>query len=372
VIGYRFNVCIVAFERPDAMSYFPTLVELGVSLGIVAGAMLLFIFFVERLRVYDEEHWEGPLLRKPSFEPYGTRLLLPEPLAAPGRYSLAFVLAASITVAALPEEVLWGPRFERTPVEGARVVEGLMQTRPGASGHELAIMKADYPVSAGSRAVELMVIDGNRDGRLVLFAHDEHVAQLEEEAGNLHGPVQRRQPDIDQMRVCATCHHQSLPYSRNSACGACHSDMYLETDIFGHAAHVAKLDGNNGCSGCHEDSRLAKTRSTTKACMDCHEEMVAVKSRIEPPEGGTTGYAVGYTEAMHDLCIGCHEEKAGKEPATYGKDFSTCKNCHRDADDSQLRQMAPYVARDTVPRPQGRGGERFALWFAGMGAEAPR
>ena len=52
----RFNVCIVAFARPEGMSYFPSWMELAVSAGIVAGATLVFIFFVERLKVYPEEH----------------------------------------------------------------------------------------------------------------------------------------------------------------------------------------------------------------------------------------------------------------------------------------------------------------------------
>jgi len=52
VIGYRFDVCIEAFARPDDMPYFPSWMELAVSFGIVAGAMLVFIFFVERLKVY--------------------------------------------------------------------------------------------------------------------------------------------------------------------------------------------------------------------------------------------------------------------------------------------------------------------------------
>jgi Ni/Fe-hydrogenase subunit HybB-like protein len=177
-IGYRFNVCVVAFKRPEVMSYFPSLVELGVSLGIVAGAGLLFMFFVEKLRVYPEEHWETPVLRVPSFEPLITRVLLPHSLAAPRRYSLAFILAAAVTVAVLPEDALWGPRPERTPVAGPRTVEGLMQTRPDAHGHDLAIVQADYPLSLKAKLVELMVIDGNRDGRLVLFPHDEHVAEL--------------------------------------------------------------------------------------------------------------------------------------------------------------------------------------------------
>jgi Ni/Fe-hydrogenase subunit HybB-like protein len=344
VIGYRFNLCIVAFERPDAMSYFPTLIEIGVSLGIVAGAGLLFIFFVEKLRVYPEEHWEVPAPRAPSFDPLTTRVLLPQALAAPRRYSLAFILAAAVTVATLPEDALWGSKPMAAPVAGPRIIEGLMEARNDENGHDLAIVQADYRLPGEVRLVELMVIDGNRDGRLVVFPHDAHVDKLDAEFAELVGS----NGDSEDKRSCSTCHHQSLPYGRNSACSECHQDMYSETDIFVHASHVAQLEGNDGCGRCHEDPALVKARNTTKACLDCHAEMVAAESRVEEPEEGMTGYAVGYLDAMHDLCIKCHEEKVEKEPATYGTAFSACANCHRDTDGSELRQTAPYVDKGTV------------------------
>jgi Ni/Fe-hydrogenase subunit HybB-like protein len=329
-IGYRFNLCIVAFERPDVMSYFPTLVELSVSLGIVAGAGLLFIFFVEQLRVYPEEHWETPVSIPPSFEPHSTRVLLPDSVAAPRRHSLAFVLAASVTVALLPEDALWGSQPTRTPVAKPRVVEGLMQRRPHAPGHDLVIVQAAYPLSPQAAPVELMVMDGNGDGRLVVFPHDGHVAKLGDQ------------------RSCDICHHQNLPYSRHSACSNCHRDMYIDTDIFGHASHVARLDGNAGCARCHSDDSLIKSRDTTTPCLDCHAAMVATESRIPSPEPRMTGYATGYMDALHGLCVGCHEETAEKEPAKYSAAFSGCTNCHRDTDGSELRQLAPYAPKDTI------------------------
>lgn len=366
IMGYRFNVCVVAFKRPDVMAYFPSLVELGVSLGIVAGAVLLFIFFVEKLRVYPEEDEGTPVLKVPSFDPHATRVLLPHSLAAPRRYSLAFVLAAAITIAVLPEDALWGPTLERTPVAGPRTVEGVMQTRPDTNGHDLAIVKADYPLYSTGKLVELMVIDGNRDGRLVLFPHDAHVARLDEQFAELDAHV----AEADHRRSCATCHHQSLPYKRNSACGQCHRDMYLETDIFGHASHVAKLDGNDGCARCHEDSSRIKKRDTTTTCLDCHTEMVVTESRIELGEAGMTGYAAGYMDAMHGICIGCHEEKVETEPATYGDEFSICTVCHRDGDGSELRQMAPYAAKETIASLTKPEVEWVALWYPETAGES--
>jgi hypothetical protein len=337
-MGYRFNVCIVAFERPDVMSYFPTWIELGVSLGIVAGAMLLFIFFVEKLRVYPEADEETPVPVVPSFEPHSTRVLLPSALAAPRRHSLAFVLAASLTLAALPEDALWGARAQPTPVAAPRTVDGLIQMRDDEHGHVLEIIEADYSPPLESELVGLMLIDGNRDGRLVVFPHDWHAARIGAELGEEFG----------NGRSCGTCHHQSLPYARNSACGQCHRDMYSETDIFRHASHVENLGGNDGCVRCHTDSSRIKSRETATLCLDCHRGMVRSDSMINPPEEGMIGYAKGYMDAMHGLCLGCHEQKVKTEPATYSTRFSECANCHRDTDGSRLRQMKPYAPKETI------------------------
>jgi Ni/Fe-hydrogenase subunit HybB-like protein len=351
-IGYRFNVCVVAFKRPDVMSYFPSLVELGVSLGIVASAGLLFIFFVEKLRVYPEEHWEAPALKVPSYEPLITRMLLPHSLAAPRRYSLAFILAAAVTVAVLPRDALLGPQPERTPVAGPRIVEGLLETRPDAHGHDLAIEPADYPVPPKAVRAEFMVIDGNRNGRLVLFPHDEHVARLGDK------------------QSCVKCHHENLPYERNSACSECHRDMYIKTDIFEHEVHVEKLNGDSGCVRCHENPDQLKSRDTATSCTHCHTQMVVTGSRIKPPKKGMTGYAPGYMDAMHGLCIGCHEEKVKTDPATYSEDFSRCAQCHRDTNGSELRKMAPYAPQGTVAGLAKPGARRLALRYRSAGGES--
>jgi len=124
--------------------------------------------------------------------------------------------------------------------------------------------------------------------------------------------------------------------------------MYLETDTFVHASHVAQMGDNDGCVRCHGDPGRIKSRKTTTGCTDCHTEMVVTDSRIQPPEGGMTGFATGYMGAMHGLCIKCHEEKVEKEPEIYGAEFSRCTNCHRDTDGSRLRQMAPYVTKETI------------------------
>ncbi len=54
MVLYRLDVSILSFARPEGFGYFPSWEEFAVSLGIVSAFALIFIFFVERLRVYDD------------------------------------------------------------------------------------------------------------------------------------------------------------------------------------------------------------------------------------------------------------------------------------------------------------------------------
>jgi Ni/Fe-hydrogenase subunit HybB-like protein len=339
VIGFRFNVCLVAFKRPEDVSYFPSWMELAVTVGIVAGGTLIFLWFIENLRVFPEEH--GPeeheeaeegtaALDKPSFAPQSFSIFLPESLAAPRRYSMAALIGAALAVVFLPTDALFGPEPVATPVQESRSVEGIVRERQGTFGHEMFLSGPDVVASPLDTRKVLTVIDGNRDGRLVLFNHKGHEANLGEDDS------------------CILCHHQNVPFQENSQCFSCHQDMYSPTDIFDHFRHVDHFDGNDGCESCHVDSSLAKTRETAKACLDCHEDMVREGSRVALPEEGMTGMAVGYMDAMHELCIKCHEEKVAEEPEKYPVEFAECLNCHRDEDGSSLRQLSPYLTRDSA------------------------
>ena len=297
VMGYRFNVCIVAFLRPEGMGYTPAWTEILISVGIVAGAMLVFIALVERLKVYpaDDEDGAAPAARPAdAFDPRRLGSMLPERLAMPRRYSLAVVLGASLCLALLPSEALFGAQPSKTPVHANRELEGGI------------------------------AIDANRDGRFVLFPHDAHVKDLGGDAS------------------CALCHHQNLPFQKQSACTACHQDMFLVTDTFDHGRHVSHLGGNDGCVRCHEDAALPKTRRTAASCASCHDAMVAEGSRIETD--GLVGRAVGYRDAMHGLCIGCHEEKAREDPAAYPATFAECGRCHQ-GEVLDVTTRGPYVRK---------------------------
>jgi hypothetical protein len=103
--------------------------------------------------------------------------------------------------------------------------------------------------------------------------------------------------------------------------------MYEPTDIFIHASHVAKLNGNEGCVKCHADTAVAKTRETATDCSHCHNDQIAGSAVIEAPEP-RWGAAAGYMDAMHGLCITCHENAVEKSPQQYAENLPRCDTCH--------------------------------------------
>ena len=317
---YRLDVCIVAFARPEGMGYFPTWMELAVSLGIVAGGVLIFIFCVERLKVYqDEEPAPAAAPRRPSYDPATLDGLLPAELASPRTYSLVAITAAALAVLFLPVE---GAQPVRTAVLGPRTVEGLSVARDDGEGRRLVLSDPGNGGPGDARPARLLLIDGNRNGDSVLF---DHVAHVERSGGEAS---------------CAVCHHLNMPLDRSSSCSECHRDMYERTSLFRHDSHAAALGGNSGCSECHGDYAVAKTCDTATACTECHEHRPAPDAVVAPPEE-RWGPAASYVRAMHGLCVKCHEQSVGQSPDRYPAAMARCDQCH-DADRAdQLGLMAP-------------------------------
>lgn len=332
MILYRIDVSIVAFARPAEMSYFPSLVEIAVTIGIVAASALVFLFFVENFKVYEEEDAAQALRRKPSFDPATLHGLRPPSLAAPRRYSLIFVACAAATVGLLPEGASFSPPPERTPVVAPRTIEGFIQKRSDDPGHDLLLSAPTNPGELDSERTPLMILDGNRDGRFVLFTHERHIKELGDDAS------------------CAQCHHQNMPFDENTSCYECHRDMYEITDIFDHSSHIRAL-GDSGeddsCVQCHPATAAVKTRETSKACVECHTDMVVAESLVKPPPEGLSGFSAGYMDAMHESCIPCHEEGVAEDEKQQTKEFAAsfarCDGCHLDLDGSHLRQRSPYI-----------------------------
>lgn len=339
VISYRFDICIIAFERPETLGYWPTWTEVAISAGIVSGALLVFIFFNENLRISSH----GEPIDADSAQTAAPELAAAVTLRRPfspafRRHSLAFVLAAGIAVGALPRDAIFGPKPRPTPVNLARNVEALAVRAPEPQRYKFYVssLTGNVPAALEPKPVRITLIDGNRDWRFVPFTHDEHAERL---GGS---------------ESCRLCHHQNMTFDQNTACYQCHRDMYEVTDIFDHILHIQRLDGNRSCHVCHPKSAAGKSRETALACWECHGDMVVAGSRIQPGHE-LIGFAPGYEDAMHGLCVTCHEELSQREPERYGPHFGRCDVCHREFEDRDHRRMAPYV-----PMPPGHLHE--GLW----------
>ncbi len=353
VIGYRFDTCIIAFLRPSSMPYFPTWTEVAISAGIISAAALVFIFFNENLRIMPHAGPGGSdaVLRHVAdspAEPSGQQPFLVT--ADRRRYSLAFIVAGALAIGLLPESAVFGPRPERVPAQASRNVEALAVRldSPQRRAFHLASLAGNVPASLKPEPVTVRLIDGNRNWRFVPFTHDDHVAKLGD------------------RESCRLCHHQNTAFDHTSACYKCHRDMYETTDTFQHELHMTRLGGNGSCALCHGQGPGRKSRQTALACLQCHGDMVVKGSIVPPAEGGLKGFAPGYMDAMHGLCIRCHQDLADRQPQKYGKDFARCDVCHRDFEDPEHRRMAPYV-----PMPPGHADVSI-LARVGAGAQPTR
>lgn len=156
---------------------------------------------------------------------------------------------------------------------------------------------------------EELVIDGDRDGTRVTFDHD-HADE------RLSGPGE----------TCARCHHLNLPGEAATPCSECHRSMDQITDIFDHALHAEALGGNEGCTTCHADPDEPRSREEMdRSCADCHtpegDWAMAVMVPVGAPIEMGPGLAPSYVNAMHRLCLECHE--------TIDEDQARCTVCHR-------------------------------------------
>ncbi|HID78157.1 MAG TPA: hypothetical protein EYP56_19460, partial [Planctomycetaceae bacterium] len=184
----------------------------------------------------------------------------------------------------------------------------------------LAVGQNDGPREG--QPVRLTLIDGNRNGEAVLFDHEGHLQRLGGDPS------------------CGVCHHRNMPLDQNTSCTRCHRDMYEPTRLFDHSTHVEALEGNRGCIECHPSSEGAKTYETATACAECHWD--------QPPPGpiirtsdSRWAAAPGYMDAMHGLCIACHEEQRKESPESYPASLDRCDTCH-DADRTRrLILLAP-------------------------------
>ena len=136
------------------------------------------------------------------------------------------------------------------------------------------------------------------------------------------------------------CHHMNLPRDKNSGCYECHRDMYLPVDAFRHDWHASPAGGRLACVQCHEQGK-PRIAATAKRCDGCHKDLVPAGATIQVKQYN----AVGYVQAMHELCIGCHKQLAAQE----GKpDFARCATCHKER--RNIVDASDLAPRDGIGR----------------------
>jgi Ni/Fe-hydrogenase subunit HybB-like protein len=294
VIGFilnRLTVAGLATISPTGTSYFPSALEILMSLGLVPGvAVLIWMYLVENYEVWQHEE---------AIDDVDTRFAPPQLDRASGVwlgdsglanfkvYSLAFVLTAALTFGLLPRDVLFGASPVPAPVQRAR-------------------------------GREVLLIDGDRAGTSVRFDHAKHEEKLGREES------------------CVECHHMANPMDQDTPCSSCHRDMWSTTDIFNHDDHVRVLEGlgaRDSCAACHPKGGKPKARETASNCdvEGCHRQELTLYregARVQLREATRARFAVGYMDAMHALCIECHKERG---PDLGRPHHAECATCHQHA-----------------------------------------
>jgi Ni/Fe-hydrogenase subunit HybB-like protein len=311
----RVNVAGLATLSSTEGDYFPVFPEWAVTAGVLSAAALAFLFAVEHVEVFkridreavarayapsrvDHADWKTAFFRNR--------------LGDAQVYSAAFVVAIGLAAGCLPDSSVYGVVPEATPVQPVKSVKAKkvsLGDRQGSS-YTFPVDTKEHPDLKPS---DVFLIDGDDNGRFVLFDHQAHIDRLAEE--NLG---------------CRDCHHMTGPLEEATSCVRCHADMHESRSIFDHDLHEEKLGGNEGCIGCHTDPTLSKVKANTTSCESCHPDMRRDSPlvKIGEREGRDSDVAAGYTDAMHGLCIKCHEQQvaSGKVENTT---FAQCVGCHQ-------------------------------------------
>jgi Ni/Fe-hydrogenase subunit HybB-like protein/Zn finger protein HypA/HybF involved in hydrogenase expression len=275
VVLNRVDTGGLAHLRPLGGFYLPSWMEIGISLGIVSGAFLVFLWIVERFHIWEQRPVDPDAdpLAAPEFDKVGTTWLGIPSVASRTVYSLVVVIAAAAGIGFATTQRAQRYGLEPDPVQRAR-------------------------------GGDILWIDGNLDGSGVSFNHAKH----EEREGG--------------KASCVLCHHMNLPHDQASACASCHSDMYQRVDAFRHDWHASPQGAHIACYKCHTRGQV-RTTSNVVRCDQCHQGMVPAKASIEIKNYN----AVSYTDALHRTCIGCHVKKAAEK---HKPEMTRCAWCHKD------------------------------------------
>ena len=256
-------------------SYFPSWMEITVTLGVISVAALVFLFVIEHFHVWEIQPKDPESLTEtpPSFD-YASRVWLGNPEAASlTKYSLAFVISFAIGMALMPEQKILG--------------KGI---------NDIKVYRAS--------GKDTLLINGNRDNYFVEFPHKDHIKRIGE-------------------NNCIKCHHLTLPGYQENSCWECHTSMYKATAFFRHDQHTLNSNANIKCSVCHTPG-MNRTAATAKNCVDCHPQYDISKFQSVSNKKSD---ALSYTDAMHKLCVSCHINKS--KELKDKPNLAQCSTCHQ-------------------------------------------
>lgn len=255
--------------------YFPSWTELAISAGVVSGAALVFFYFIENYKVWDEmpvDPDEDPRA-KPKFDTNRVYFGPTKP-ANRTKFSFAFVIAFGLGFAFLSGDKIHSKGYEDIEATGAR-------------------------------GRDTLFVDGNKDGYGVEFKHEYHTAAL--------------------TIACATCHHMNSPGDQNTSCYECHYNMYTAGDAFKHDWHASSDGADLKCFDCHATGEF-KSAQTAAGCETCHLDLFPVNTGVKVEKYTTPSYV----DAMHMMCIDCHTKsmKDSVGLAMRKPDLDKCSTCH--------------------------------------------
>ncbi|MGD8307522.1 MAG: Ni/Fe-hydrogenase cytochrome b subunit [Ignavibacteria bacterium] len=270
----RINVGGLAMLGSTGDAYVPSWMEISITLGVVAVAVLVFLAVIENFNIWEVKPEDPESLphTPPKFD-YPSQVWLGNAgIASLTKYSLAFVFSFAVGMALMPDEQILSRGIEKVKVYRA-------------SGRDT------------------LLINGNRDDYKVFFPHKKHI--------ELTGDTN-----------CDQCHHLTLPSYEENSCWECHTDMYAQTDFFKHTWHSNKQGANIDCRNCHTEG-MNRTSETAKNCNECHQNYDFVNTSSGSNQNY---YALSYTDAMHKLCVSCHLLKS--KELTAKQKLTQCANCH--------------------------------------------
>jgi Ni/Fe-hydrogenase subunit HybB-like protein len=272
----RLNVGIFGLLRTSEFNYFPSFLEISLSFGVIASAILVLIYMIDNFKVFPAPFMKmTSLTDNDHFLEFQARKFLTDR----ARYSMIIVLGISLAAVFFYQNATRGMAKESISVHAPR---GFDETR------------------------SVLIIDGDLDNDYVKFKHEFHKEKL------------------GKNKSCVLCHHLDLPNDHSSACWRCHRDMNRVCSIFNHDLHKQKLGGKFSCTQCHK-SNEAKNHENSKPCVECHKKDMR---HLPDDQNAFSFITLSYKEALHNQCISCHRKQ---ETTLKNSNMSNCLHCHKES-----------------------------------------